>query len=95
MGLLQSGFILIRPCAATAQHMLKLARSSTLLQFPYTTAEQEFLGWYVLGWYGAPYWSLQAAPRKIPYFHSSLRLWYLNPKHLPVLDHDADYAKHA
>ncbi|KAK9787607.1 hypothetical protein WJX73_006503 [Symbiochloris irregularis] len=46
MGSLQSGFILIRPCLATARHMIRLATSNKLLQFAYTTAEQEFLAWY-------------------------------------------------
>lgn len=43
---LQGGVLFIRPCKATAQHMLELLRTRPKLQFTMGNAEQEFLSWY-------------------------------------------------
>lgn len=43
---LQGGVLFIRPCKATAQHMLTLLKERPKLQFRMGNAEQEFLSWY-------------------------------------------------
>ncbi|PSC73361.1 glycosyltransferase family 8 [Micractinium conductrix] len=43
---LNSGLLLVRPCAAMLEHMLQLLRAHAKLRFTYAAAEQEFLNWY-------------------------------------------------
>ena len=45
MGRSQAGVMLLRPCPAVAAHMLKLASSNRLLQYPFHDAEQDFFDW--------------------------------------------------
>jgi hypothetical protein len=45
MGRGQAGVMMLRPCSAVAAHMLQLASSNRLLQFPYHDAEQDFFDW--------------------------------------------------
>ncbi len=43
---MQAGFLFLRPCEATAADMLSHVLNDPLLQFMYSTAEQDFLDWY-------------------------------------------------
>ena len=43
--MLQAGVLLLRPCPATAQHMLSLLREQPKLRFPHGNAEQDFFSW--------------------------------------------------
>lgn len=43
---INGGVLLLRPCPATAKHMLDLLNQYPKLRFTHGTAEQEFLAWY-------------------------------------------------
>ena len=41
----QGGVLLLWPCPATAQHMLRLLREHPKLRFAHGNAEQDFFSW--------------------------------------------------
>jgi len=45
-GVLNGGVLFLRPCRATASHMLQLVQEHPKLQFRHGAAEQEFFNWY-------------------------------------------------
>jgi len=44
--MLQAGVIMLRPCIAIAEHMIRLLDEDPMLRFSTSNAEQEFLSWY-------------------------------------------------
>jgi hypothetical protein len=64
---LQGGVLFIRPCKATAQHMLELLKARPKLQFVMGNAEQEFLTWYFRyeGWILPPAYNTMVEPALI------------------------------
>ena len=46
MGKMQAGIFMLRPCPATAAHMLQLLAADPRLHFAHDHAEQDFLDWY-------------------------------------------------
>lgn len=61
---LQGGVLFIRPCKATARHMLELLQARPKLQFTMGNAEQEFLTWYFRyeGWILPPLYNTMVEP---------------------------------